>query len=52
MALLPLAVVTNFLGIWLVRVTPTRIFYQIAYVLVFLISVALIWLGAAAYWPK
>jgi uncharacterized protein len=51
-ALLPLAVVTNFLGIWLVRVTPTRIFYQIAYVLVFLISVALISLGAAAYWPK
>jgi uncharacterized membrane protein YfcA len=51
-ALLPLAVVTNFLGIWLVRVTPTRMFYQIAYVLVFSISVALIWLGAAAYWPK
>jgi uncharacterized protein len=50
-ALLPLAVVTNLLGIWLVRVTPTRVFYQIAYVLVFLISLALIWLGAAAYWP-
>jgi uncharacterized protein len=49
--LLPLAVVTNLLGIWLVRVTPTKIFYQIAYVLVFLISSALIWLGAAAYWP-
>jgi uncharacterized membrane protein YfcA len=49
--LLPLAVVTNLLGIWLVRVTPTKMFYQIAYVLVFLISLALIWLGAAAYWP-
>ncbi len=49
--LIPLAVATNFLGIWLVRITPTRMFYQIAYVLVFLISLALIWQGAADYWP-
>ena len=49
--LLPLAVVTNFLGIWLVRVTPTVMFYRIAYVLVFVISSALLWQGAAAYWP-
>jgi uncharacterized protein len=49
--LIPLAVATNFLGIWLVRITPTRLFYRIAYVLVFLISLALIWLGAADYWP-
>jgi uncharacterized protein len=49
--LIPLAVATNFLGIWLVRITPTRMFYQIAYVLVFLISLALIWLGTADYWP-
>jgi uncharacterized membrane protein YfcA len=49
--LLPLAVVTNFLGIWLVRITPTAVFYRIAYVLVFLISLALLWQGAAAYWP-
>ena len=49
--LMPLAVATNFLGIWLVRITPTRLFYRIAYVLVFLISLALIWQGAADYWP-
>jgi uncharacterized membrane protein YfcA len=50
--LLPLAVATNFLGIWLVRITPTAVFYRIAYVLVFMVSLALLWQGAAAYWPK
>jgi uncharacterized protein len=42
MALLPVAIAANFLGIWLVRRTPTGLFYQIAYVLVFLISLELI----------
>lgn len=51
-ALLPLAVVTNFLGIWLVRVTPTELFYRLAYVLVFVVSSALLWQGASAWWPK
>lgn len=41
-ALVPLAVATNFLGIWLVRVTPTELFYKLSYVLVFVISLALI----------
>jgi uncharacterized protein len=40
--LLPVAILANFLGIWLVRRTPTGIFYQVAYVLVFLISLELI----------
>jgi len=40
--LLPVAIVANFLGIWLVRRTPTGVFYQIAYALVFLISLELI----------
>src|ERR1700682_4030397 len=40
--LLPVAVAANFLGIWLARRTPTGLFYQIAYVLVFLISLELI----------
>ncbi|HWF94770.1 MAG TPA: sulfite exporter TauE/SafE family protein [Xanthobacteraceae bacterium] len=40
--LLPVAIAANFLGIWLVRRTPTGLFYQIAYVLVFLISLELI----------
>ena len=43
--LLPLAVASNFLGIWLVRRTPTELFYKIAYLLVFFISLALIWQG-------
>lgn len=41
--LLPLAIATNFLGIWLVRITPQGLFYRIAYVLVFLISLGLTW---------
>jgi hypothetical protein len=44
-ALLPLAVAANFIGIWLVRITPTERFYQIAYVLMFLISLTLLWQG-------
>ena len=44
-ALLPLAVFANFLGIWLVRKTPTEMFYQIAYVLMFVISLVLVWQG-------
>ena len=43
--LLPLAVATNFLGVWLVRITPTDRFYRIAYVLMLLIAVALLWQG-------
>jgi uncharacterized membrane protein YfcA len=45
-ALLPLAIATNFLGIWLVRRTPTELFYKIAYVLVFLISAELMRSGS------
>ncbi len=41
-ALVPLAVATNFLGIWMVRVTPTVLFYKLSYVFVFAISLALI----------
>jgi uncharacterized membrane protein YfcA len=51
-ALIPMAVVTNCAGIWLVRRTPVQLFYRIAYVLMFLIAVELIrgsiielWLG-------
>jgi uncharacterized membrane protein YfcA len=39
--LLPFAIATNFLGIWLVRRTPTELFYRIAYWLMFVISVEL-----------
>ncbi len=40
-ALFPLAIASNFLGIWLVRITPTRLFYRITYVIVFLLSAEL-----------
>jgi uncharacterized protein len=46
--LLPLAVLTNFAGVWLVRRTPTEFFYKIVYVLIFLIGLELIYTGAAA----
>jgi uncharacterized protein len=47
--LLPLAVATNFLGIWLVRKTPTDTFYRIAYVLMLIIAIALLWQGGKAF---
>ncbi|MGO9048011.1 MAG: sulfite exporter TauE/SafE family protein [Xanthobacteraceae bacterium] len=47
--LLPLAVATNFLGIWLVRITPTDRFYRIAYILMLLIAIALLWQGARGF---
>lgn len=43
--LLPIAVLANFAGIWLVRKMPTDIFYQIAYVLLLVISLVLLWQG-------
>jgi len=48
LVLLPLAVVANFIGIWLVRRTPTEAFYKIVYILIFLIGLELIYTGAAA----
>jgi uncharacterized membrane protein YfcA len=45
LALLPLAIAANFVGIWLVRKTPQERFYQISYVLMFLISLGLLWQG-------
>jgi uncharacterized protein len=50
LALMPIAIAANFFGIWLVRVTPVELFYRIAYVLVFVLSVALIWQGGTALW--
>jgi uncharacterized protein len=50
LALMPIAIASNFLGIWLVRVTPVELFYRIAYVLVMILSLGLIWQGGAALW--
>jgi hypothetical protein len=41
-ALLPVAVAANYAGIWLIRRTPTELFYRVAYVLMLLISIELI----------
>jgi uncharacterized membrane protein YfcA len=40
-ALLPAAVIANYAGIWLVRRTPTELFFRIVYVLMFLIAIEL-----------
>jgi uncharacterized protein len=40
--LLPVAVISNYAGIWLVRKTPAELFFRIAYLLMFVISVELI----------
>ncbi|MDB5615976.1 MAG: hypothetical protein JWQ24_214 [Tardiphaga sp.] len=44
LALLPAAIAANFAGIWLVRNTPTGLFYKIAYALLLVISL-LLWQG-------
>ncbi len=41
-ALLPVAVIANYAGIWLVRRTPPELFFRIAYVLMFFIALELI----------
>ena len=46
LALLPLAIATNALGFWLVRVTPAEIFFRITYIIMFAISVELVREGA------
>ena len=34
--------IANYVGLWLVRRTPTALFFRIAYVLMFLIAIELI----------
>jgi len=50
--LFPLAIVTNLVGIWVVRVIPNVWFYRVTYVLVFLIALELIRGGAAGVWAS
>jgi uncharacterized membrane protein YfcA len=45
LALMPLAIASNFLGIWLVQRIPTGPFYRITYALMFIISAALLLQG-------
>jgi uncharacterized membrane protein YfcA len=46
--LFPLAIATNFLGLWLVRITPQEAFYRIVYAITFVISLELIRNGVTA----
>jgi hypothetical protein len=41
LALVPVAVIANYAGIWLVRRTSNELFYRIAYALMFVIAVEL-----------
>lgn len=50
LALVPLAIAANLLGVWLVRITPQVLFYRIAQVLILLISLELIRAGGMALW--
>lgn len=52
MTLLPVAIAANFAGIWLVKHTPTGLFYRIVYVLLLLISLALLWQGVTELMRK
>jgi uncharacterized membrane protein YfcA len=40
-ALFPLAIVTNMIGVWLVRATPEALFYRITHLLVFVLGIEL-----------
>jgi uncharacterized protein len=50
-ALFPLAIAANFLGVWLVRVTPEDLFYRITNVLVFVLGCELTRQGITRLWP-
>jgi len=47
LVLLPIAVLTNFAGIWMVKSVPTKLFYCITYILLFILGCALLWQGAS-----
>ena len=50
LALLPLALIANQLGFWLVRRTPQELFYKITQVLMLLISLELLRSGVMTIW--
>jgi hypothetical protein len=41
LVLLPLAIITNQIGFWVVRITPTVVFYRVTMIILFLISLEL-----------
>jgi uncharacterized membrane protein YfcA len=48
LALMPIAIGANMAGVYLVRHMPTGLFYRIAYVLLLLVSIMLLWQGSGA----
>ena len=50
LALLPLAIATNLVGFWLVRITPQELFYKIMLLIMMLISIELTRSGTIDIW--
>lgn len=50
LALIPIGMLSNYAGIWLVRRTPQVLFFRIAYVLMFVIAVELMRSSIAELW--
>ena len=50
LTLVPIALLANFVGIWMVRRVSTELFYRIAYVLMFIIAVELIRSSVVNLW--
>ena len=47
LALLPVAVVANFIGVWLVRTLPSAVCFRITYVLLFVLGSTLLYQGVS-----
>lgn len=47
LTLLPIAVLANFAGIWLVKNVPTAQFFRITYILLFILGSVLLWQGTS-----
>jgi uncharacterized membrane protein YfcA len=47
LVLLPVAVIANFAGIWLVKAVSTEHFYRLTYVLLFVLGSVLCWQGTS-----
>jgi uncharacterized membrane protein YfcA len=47
LVLLPVAILANFAGIWLVKSLPTKIFYRITYVLLVVLGSMMLWQGVS-----
>jgi uncharacterized protein len=49
-ALLPIAVMANFAGIWLVKRVPTEAFFTVTYIFLLVLGGALVWGGSSGLW--